>query len=71
MTDTLYTNEWIDANLHKPWKDREVLLRFSDNIKLVGKWNGFYWTDQHGVRFIREEIVTHFYIYERYIENKE
>ena len=63
------TNEWLRADLCKPWKNREVLCRFSDGQKEVCSHNGVYWRDQKGRR-IEETVashVTHFYIFERFV----
>ena len=67
---TVVTNEWMDAELNKPWKDRLVLCHLDNDTFVVAKWNGMYWVGQHGIR-LSEEIheVTHFYIFEKFNEN--
>lgn len=48
---TIRTNEWMWAGTHKPPKDREVLVAFSDVSKMVLKWGGMYWSDPRtGIR---------------------
>ena len=50
--DALTTNEWIDAEVHKPWKNRLVLCRFEDGHFNVCYHNGMYWVGQHGSRLM-------------------
>ena len=66
MTDTITTNEWIDAELHKPWKDRLVLCRFEDDHFNVCYWNGMYWVGQHGSRLMLNQEPTHFLVFEKF-----
>lgn len=68
MKDTVTTNEWIDSTLKKPWKDRLVLCRMSDDTFAVAKWNGLYWVGQHNMRLDEtvKRRVTHFYIFEKF-----
>ena len=47
---TLTTNEWLRADIQKPWKDRDVLCRFNDGYKQVCHHNGIYWATQDGHR---------------------
>ena len=65
IMQTLTTNEWLRADIQKPWKDRDVLCRFNDGYKQVCHHNGIYWATQDGHR-LTETIahhITHFYIY--------
>ena len=63
--NTLLTNEWLRADIQKPWKDRDVLCRFSDGYKQVCHYNGVYWASQDGLRLVETVAhhITHFYIY--------
>lgn len=70
MQITLITNTWLDATVSKPWRNREVLVKFDDGNKKVARWNGYYWVDQHGMsRLDRFSHVVKFYIYE--LENED
>lgn len=71
MTE-LMTNEWLDAQRVKPWAGREVLCLMSDGRKRVLTWNGAYWRDQDGRRYIETvaDYVVLFYIFERWIEGE-
>ena len=71
----LTTNEWIEIKPGvKPWKGREVLVRMSDGTKRTLVFNGVYWTDPQ--THIRQQYhergihPTHFYIYEKFNEEK-
>jgi len=63
--NTLLTNEWLRADIQKPWKDRDVLCRFNDGHKQVCHHNGIYWATQDGHRLTETVAhhITHFYIY--------
>lgn len=66
------TNEWMDADKVKPFRLRVVLVRFEDGDQSLGMWNGAYWTNKKGEgRIDRVRKVTHFYIYERFIDKNE
>jgi hypothetical protein len=66
------TNEWMDADKVKPFRLRVVLVRFEDGDQSLGMWNGAYWTNKKGEgRIDRARKVTHFYIYERFIDKNE
>lgn len=65
MSNIVTTNEWTNASTHKPPIGREVLVKFADGHKAVAKYNGMYWTGQYGMRFMRTEEITRFYIYEK------
>ena len=70
MKFELLTNEWLPANGNK-WLKREVLIRYNDGEKVVGFFNGFYWCGQDGHRLVETvgHKITHFYIFERDIED--
>ena len=65
IMQTLTTNEWLRADIQKPWKDRDVLCRFNDGYKQVCHHNGIYWATQDGHRLTETVAhhITHFYIY--------
>lgn len=67
--DTLTTNEWLRADIHKPWKDRLVLCRFEDGHFNVCSFNGMYWVGQHGMRLSSGQEPTHFLIFEKFNPN--
>ena len=72
---TITINEWTDATTHKPWQGRVVIVRTSTGAMLVARWNGKLWINATQVScigdiYIQEEI-THFYIFEKYIDNDE
>ena len=67
--DALTTNEWIDAEVHKPRKNRLVLCRFEDGHFNVCYHNGIYWVGQHGSRLMLNQEPTHFYIFDKFNEN--
>lgn len=62
---TVTTNTWENAESKKPWRNRNVLVLFDDGTLGIAKWNGMYWTGQHDMRFIRQEEITHFYIFDK------
>lgn len=68
--ESITTNEWHDAAIKKPWKDRLVLCRFDDGHLNVCKYNGMYWVGQHGSRLMVYEEPTHFYIFDKFNENE-
>lgn len=71
MSDNLLTNEWIDATTHKPWAGRTVLCRTKAGTMFILKWNGLYWIDGNlNIRTdaVKNLVITHFYIFERYID---
>ena len=77
MRENVITNEWIDAEYAKPWKDRPVLARTDKGLLFVVKWNGMYWTnantgfrtDKSGNGYsVDSHKITHFYIFEKYTE---
>ena len=69
MSDNIYTDTWMDAELHKPFKRRNVLVRLSSGEERVMKWNGMYWITQKDVKWdetVYERVVA-WYMYDRYI----
>ena len=69
MANNILTNEWMNAAEVKPWRNRLVLVRFSDGELALGMWNGAYWTNKKGEgRIDRVRDVTHFYVFERFME---
>ena len=66
LIEALPHNTWINADNHKPPKQRKVLARFADDHQAVVKWNGMYWVGQHDMRLMKGEKITAFLIYEIY-----
>lgn len=65
----ILTNTWMDAAEVKPWCFRLVLVRFSDGEITLGMWTGDFWVGKNGTsRIDRARDVTHFYVFERYID---
>ena len=65
-------NEWMDVNQVKPFRLRVVIVRFEDGDQTLGMWNGAYWTNKKGEgRIDRTHKVTHFYVYERFIDKQD
>lgn len=68
----LLTNEWTDARLRKPWVKRLVLVRLNDGVVDIAYWNGMYWCTQGGRPYHGgADVITHFYIFERYMPQEE
>jgi hypothetical protein len=70
MTDnreTLCTNTWYDVRYRKPFKNREVLVKFNDGLFGTARWCGWAWVGQAGLE-ITTHNVTHFYMYEKFNE---
>lgn len=66
QTDTLLTNEWTDAKLRKPWRNRLVIVRLENGSLNVAKWNGAYWEGRNDMRLVCTDEITHFYIFEKF-----
>ena len=65
---TIITNEWTDAQLYKPFRGRNVLVRLANGEERVLRWNGMYWITQKDVRWdetIYSRVVA-WYMYEKY-----
>ena len=67
------TNEWMDAALCKPWRNRKCLVRLAHGNMLVAKWNGMYWVDGNtGFRYTgglsQTSKITHFYSFDKFPE---
>ena len=72
---TIIINEWTDAKTHKPWQGRVVIVRTTTGAMLLAKWNGELWINANRTGCISDiytpEEITHFYIFEKYIDNDE
>ena len=72
---TITINEWTDAKTHKPWEWRVVIVRTSTGAMLLARWNGTLWINANRTGCISDiytpEEITHFYIFEKYIDNDE
>jgi len=67
----ILTNTWMDAEIHKPFKRRQVLVRLANGEERIMKWNGMYWITPKDVRWdenVYERVVA-WYMYEKFNEN--
>lgn len=67
------TNEWMCADVAKPWRNRPVLARSEIGLLFVVAWNGMYWYNWNtglrgdiGGNGYNGHKITHFYIFEKY-----
>ena len=66
----ILTNEWTNADLANPPKDRVVLVRVSSTGEYrLAAWNGMYYVNYpECCRIAKTDKVTHWYIFERFFE---
>ena len=69
MNKAVITNEWLDVDEYPRWRFRTVVVRFSDGNYGIAMWSGVAWVNPKTFAPVEHKrIVTHFYIFERFID---